>query len=65
VKRFVGQKRKCESFLGIFGNAQPGRGQDFDPGKRSGKLGKDQRIVRATAGNNQLVDLRLAQNETI
>ena len=28
-------------------------------------MGKNQRIVRATAGNNQLVDFRFAQNETI
>ena len=65
VECFVGQQRKGESFLGVFGNAETGRGQDFDAGKGGGKLSDDQRIVGATAGNDELVNLRFWKDETV
>src|SRR5712692_356028 len=65
VKSFVGEKGKGKSFLGVFGNAETRRGQDFDAGKGGGKLSEDQGIVRATAGNNELVNFRFGQNETV
>ena len=65
VKCFVGDKSEGKGFLGIFGNAQTPRGQDFDVGKCGGKLREDQGIVRATSGNDELVNLRLGQDETV
>src|SRR5216683_6224984 len=65
VKGFVGEKGKGKSLLGVFGNAKTPRGQDFDAGKGGGKLSEDQGIVRATAGNDELVNFRFGQNETV
>src|SRR3989449_3214270 len=65
MKCLVSQKRESESFLGVFRNAQSRRRQDFDAGKGGGNLGENQGIVRATTGNNQLVNFRFWQNETI
>jgi len=65
VKRLVREKGKGECLLGVFGNTKSGRGQNFDAGKRGGELRKDQRIERATARNDELVNFRFAQNETI
>ncbi len=65
VKRFVGEKRKGEGLLGIFGDAKSRRGQNLDPRKCSGELGEDQRIVGATAGYNKLVNFCFAQHETV
>ena len=40
VKCFVGEKGEGQSFLGVFGNAETPRGQDFDAGKGGAKLGE-------------------------
>src|SRR5437879_10829062 len=63
VKRLISKQGKGERFLSIFGNAETRREQDFDAGKRSGELSENQRIVRATAGHNELVNFRLGQHE--
>src|SRR6266481_8419458 len=65
VKCFIGEKGKGKSLLGVFGNAKTPRGQNFDAGKGGGKLSEDQGIVRATAGNNELLNSRFVQNETV
>src|SRR5467141_760832 len=65
VKCFVGEKGEGEGFLGAFGNTETYRGQDFDAGESGGKLADDQRIVRATTGNDELVDLRFGRDEAI
>src|SRR6202045_2323282 len=65
VKCFVGEKGEGKGFLGFFGNAETRRGQDFDAGKGGEKLGEDQRIVRATAGNDELVNFRFGGDETV
>src|SRR6266481_2789240 len=65
MKCFVGQQRKGEGFLGVFRNTQPRRGQDFDAGQGGRELSEDQRVARAAAGNNELLDFRLRQNETV
>src|SRR5882762_2507848 len=65
VKCFVGQQSEGKGFLGIFGNAETPRGQDFDAGKCGRKLCKDQRITGATAGNDELVNFRFGDDETI
>ena len=65
VKCFVGKQGEGECLLGIFGNADMGRGQDFDAGKGSGKLRENQRIVRAAARHNELVNVRLGKDETV
>src|SRR6267143_2356743 len=65
VKCFVSEKGKGKGFLGAFGNAKTRRGQNFDAGKSGGELGKDQRIVRATTGNDELVDLCFGRDETV
>src|SRR6266550_1372469 len=65
VKCLVGEKGEGKGFLGTFGNAETYRGQDFDAGKCGGELGEDQRIVRATAGNDELVDRRFGRDEAI
>src|SRR5947208_715807 len=65
VKCLVGEKGEGKGFLGTFGNAETYRGQDFDAGKCGGELGEDQRIVRATAGNDELVNLGFGRDETV
>src|SRR5467141_3053763 len=65
VKCFVRQQSEGKGFLGIFGNAETPRGQDFNAREGGGKLREDQRIVRATAGNDELVNFRFGQNETV
>lgn len=65
MKRFVGEQSKREGFLGSFRNAETRRGQNFDARKGSGELRKDQRVVRATAGDDELVNFRFWQNETV
>ncbi len=65
MKRFVGQYCKRECFLGVYRDAKSRRGQDLDPRKCSGELGEDQRIVGATAGNNELVNFCFGQNEAV
>src|SRR6266513_5427231 len=61
VKCLVGEKSEGKGFLGIFGNAKTYRGQDFDAGKCGGELGEDQRIVRATAGNDRSEERRVGK----
>src|SRR5216683_826134 len=63
MKRFVSQNCKRKSFLGVLGNAKTGRGQDFNARKGGGELGEDQRIVRATAGNDELVNFCFGQED--
>src|SRR2546427_6826962 len=65
MKCLISQKRESESFLGVFRNAQSRRRQDFDAGKGGGNLGENQGIVRATTGNDQLVNFRFWQHETM
>ncbi len=65
VKGFVSENRESESFFGIGGNAEIGRGQHFNTGESGGELSHDQRIVRSSAGNDDLVDLRLGQDEAV
>ena len=49
VEGLVREQGEGESFLGVFGNAEPRRGQDFDPGKSGGELSENERIVGAAA----------------
>src|SRR5713226_5397446 len=65
MKRFVSQQSKGKGFLGVLGNAESRRRQDFDAGKGSRKLGEDQRIVRATARNDEFVNFCFGQDETV
>src|SRR6266446_5582134 len=65
VEGLVREKGKGEGFLGVFGNAEAGRGQDFNAGKSGGKLSEDERIVSAAAGDDELVNFCSGENETM
>src|SRR6267143_4951185 len=65
VEGLVREQGKGESFLGVFGNAEPGRGQDFNVRKSGGKLSENKRIVSAAAGDDELVDYCFGENETM
>jgi hypothetical protein len=54
VRGFVGEQRKGEGFLGVAGQAKGFGGGDLHIRKRGGEFSEDQRIARASAGNNQL-----------
>src|SRR5437870_10381462 len=58
VKSLIGQDGEGESFLGVFGYAQVCRRNNLDAGKPRPELRHQQRIMGATAGDDQLLDLR-------
>src|SRR5882762_11962912 len=41
VERLVREQGEGQGFLGVFGNAEAGRGQDLDAGKSGGELGEN------------------------
>ncbi len=65
VEGFVGQNGESKSFLGIFGDAQFWRADNFDLWKRGGQLREDQRVVGAAAGDDELIDFRFGQDKTV
>ena len=62
---FVGEQGKGVGFLGVFGDAKLRRGENFNWRKCGGQLGHDKRIVGATAGDDELVDSMLGENEAV
>src|SRR6266446_4770697 len=65
VEGFVSQDCESKSFLGVFGNAQLWRAHNLDLRKRCGHLRQDQRVVRAAAGDDELMDLGFGEDEAI
>src|SRR5260370_21023970 len=62
---FVSKQGKSKGFLRVSGNAELRRGQNLDAGKGNRKLREDQRIVRTAARDNELVNLRVPENESV
>src|SRR5216683_2004747 len=65
MKRFVSQNCKRKSFLGVLGNDKTGRGQDFNARKFVVEFVDDQRFLRSTAVNYELVNFCFGQDVTV
>src|SRR6266481_1184405 len=65
VEGLVREQGEGEGLLDVFGNAEAGRGQHFHVGKSGGKLSENERIVSAAAGDDELADFCLGENETV
>src|SRR6266568_3937042 len=65
MKRLIRKQRKSESFFAVFGNAQARGRENFDFGKRGCELRQDERIVRAAAGDDKLVNLAPGKDEAV
>src|SRR6266446_1917141 len=65
VEGLVREKGEGEGFLGVFGKAEAGRGQDFNAGKSGGELRENKRIVSAAARDDKLVDPCFGENKTV
>src|SRR5262249_44558441 len=65
MKRFVCEKSEGESLFGVCGDAEVRGRQHFGFGESRGKLGKDERIAGAAAGDDELEDFVFAGNEAV
>ena len=65
MKSFVGEESEGKGFLGVFEDAEARSGQKFNVGEGGGELGKDQRVVDAAAGDDELMNFCFGENETI
>src|SRR5208337_1056149 len=65
VEGCVGQEGEGEGFFGVFGDAEFGGRENFDGGKSGSELRHDERIVSATAGDDELADFCFGKHEAV
>ncbi len=65
MEGFVGEESEGEGFFGVLWYAEVRGRKDLHSGQSRGNLSHDERVVGATAGDDELVDFGFGEDEAV